>query len=105
MSDVTETCPFKQEDEGYLAAEAGLRLNANPHPCGTIRHEEWRRGWQKKRDEARHEHDEGYAETDPSLSLSDNPHPAGTIRHAQWRKHWQLKRDRAQRALRLGRTG
>jgi hypothetical protein len=102
MSDVTALNPFKQEDEGYLAAEAGLRLADNPHPQGTIRHEEWRRGWQMKRDETKHEHEEGYDETDASMNLSDNPHPPGTIRYAQWRKHWQIKREKAMRALRLG---
>ncbi len=34
-----------QEDEGYLAAEAGRNLAENPYPFGTIRHDHWRRGW------------------------------------------------------------
>ena len=33
-----------QEDEGYLAAEAGRSLAENPYPFGTIRHDHWRRG-------------------------------------------------------------
>jgi hypothetical protein len=43
--------PYKEEDEGYLAAETGLRLSENPHPYGTIRYDHWRRGWHIKNDE------------------------------------------------------
>lgn len=45
--------PYKEEDEGYLAAETGRRLSENPHPRGTIRHDDWRRGWYAKSNEGR----------------------------------------------------
>jgi hypothetical protein len=35
----------KEEDEGYLAAEAGESQSDNPYPRGTLRHEHWRDGW------------------------------------------------------------
>ena len=53
MTDATSFNPHKEEDEGYLAAEAGRRLSDNPCPRGTIRHAEWRRGWQRMSDETR----------------------------------------------------
>ena len=37
--------PHKEEDEGYLAAEAGKKLADNPYPLGTLRHADWRQGW------------------------------------------------------------
>jgi hypothetical protein len=48
---VTSFNPHKEEDEGYLSAEAGQSLSENPYPGGTIRHEQWRRGWHIKSDE------------------------------------------------------
>ena len=52
MSDATAFNPHKEEDEGYLAAEAGKSLSDNPYPRGTIRYEHWRHGWRSKHDEA-----------------------------------------------------
>ena len=51
MTDVTAFNPHKEEDEGYMAAAAGLGLPENPYPRGTIRFEEWRCGWQTRHDE------------------------------------------------------
>jgi hypothetical protein len=54
MIDATSFNPHKEEDdEGYLGAAAGLSILDNPYPYGTIRHEDWRRGWQAKSDEVR----------------------------------------------------
>jgi hypothetical protein len=103
MSDVTACDPYKQEDEGYLAAEAGQALSGNPYPRGTIRYEEWMRGWQIKIDESRREKDEGYLAAEAGQSLSENPHPRGTIRYSEWRRGWQVKTAETQRAARLGR--
>ena len=55
MHDVSGSNPHKEEDEGYLAAEAGLSLARNPYPRGTIRYEKWVRGWQIKLEETRGE--------------------------------------------------
>ena len=74
MSDVTLCNLHKEEDEGYLAAEAGQGLSANIYPCGTIRFEHWRRGWRIKNDELRRtirrgagdgQEDEGYLAARP----------------------------------------
>ena len=35
MTDVTPCNPHKEEDEGYLAAEAGRSLSDNIYPVGT----------------------------------------------------------------------
>jgi hypothetical protein len=51
MIDVASSNPHKEEDEGYLAAEAGQRPSDNPYPRGTLRHDHWRRGWRIKTDE------------------------------------------------------
>jgi ribosome modulation factor len=103
MTDLTSFNPHKEEDEGYLAAETGQNLARNPYPRGTIRHEEWRRGWQIKADENRRDKGEGYLAAEAGQSLSQNPYPRGTIRHAEWRSGWQIKTDENQRAIRLGR--
>ncbi len=52
--------PYKEEDEGYLAAESGRRLSENPYPGGTIRYNDWQQGWQVKSDEAHTDEHEGY---------------------------------------------
>jgi ribosome modulation factor len=104
MGEMTSATPFnphKEEDEGYLAAEAGRSVSENPYPRGTIRYEEWRRGWQVKRDETLREGDEGYLAAESGQNLSDNPYPRGTIRYEEWRCGWQVKRDEIQRAVRL----
>ncbi len=103
MSDVNACNPHKEEDEGYLAAEAGLKLSRNPYPRGTIRFEEWIRGWQIKASETRRDKGEGYLAAEAGLRLAQNPYPKGTIRFAEWRTGWQLKTDETQRAVRLGR--
>jgi hypothetical protein len=112
MSDVTSFNPHKEEDEGYLAAEAGRRLSDNIYPLGTIRYEHWRRGWRIWKNQASrairlgtgngHE-DEGYLAAQTGKSLGDNPHPAGTIRFEHWRHGWCIKHDETQRAIRLDR--
>ena len=102
---VPSCSPHKEEDEGYLAAEAGLKLATNPYPRGTIRHEEWRKGWQIKMDEPRRDKGEGYVAAAAGHSLAQNPYPKGTIRFAEWRSGWQLRNEEMQRAMRLGRTG
>jgi ribosome modulation factor len=104
MTDAASFNPHKEEDEGYLAAEAGQSHVENPYPRGTIRYEEWRRGWQIKRDEAKREGDEGYMAAEAGRSQGDNPYPRGTIRYEEWRCGWQVKRDEIQRALRLAET-
>lgn len=103
MAEVTLCNPHKEEDEGYLAAEAGLKLSTNPYPRGTIRYSEWRRGWQIRSDETGREQNEGYLAAEAGLRLAQNPYPRGTIRYEEWRRGWQLKTDNAQRAKRLGR--
>lgn len=104
MTKETSFNPHKEEDEGYLAAEAGQIATENPYPRGTIRYEEWRRGWQIKRDESIREDDEGYLAAASGKTLSDNPYPRGTIRYEEWRCGWQIKRDETLRAVRLGKT-
>ena len=94
--------PHEEEDAGYLAARSGCGLADNPYPKGTIRYEEWRRGWQIQRDELRVEQDEGFLAGASGQSLSENPHPRGTIRHDQWRRGWLMKQDQAKRVSRLG---
>src|SRR5580704_19628481 len=104
MSDVTSCDPHKEEDEGYLAAESGVRLTANPYPRGTIRHDEWRRGWHIKRDGNLLVNHDGYLAAEAGKSLAENPHPRGTLRFDQWRRSWRLKQDEVSRAMRLGRN-
>jgi hypothetical protein len=103
MTGVHSCNPHKEEDEGYLAAEAGQNLSANPYPRGTIRYEEWMRGWQAKIDEIRGDKSEGYMAAAAGQSLAQNPHPRGTIRFAEWRSGWQIKNAENQRGMRLGR--
>jgi hypothetical protein len=113
MSDVTSFNPHKEEDEGYLAAEAGKRLSDNIYPCGTIRHEQWRRGWRIKNQEARNsirlgngqgQDDEGYLAAASGRGVFENPYPGGTIRYEDWLRGWHVKNDEAERAVRLHRT-
>jgi hypothetical protein len=104
MADAISCNPHKEEDEGYLAAEAGRRLIDNPYPRGTIRYSEWRRGWRIKQSASPHEESDGYLAASGGQSLSSNPHPRGTIRYDQWRRGWQRKADETQRAVRLGRN-
>jgi ribosome modulation factor len=104
MTNATAFNPHKEEDEGYLAASAGRGVTENPYPRGTIRYEEWRRGWQIKHDETTREGDEGYLAAEAGKNLSENPYPRGTIRFEEWRCGWQIKRDEIQRALRLAKT-
>jgi len=103
MTDVSSCNPHKEEDEGYLAAESGQNLSSNPYPRGTIRYEEWMRGWQIKIDETRGEKGEGYVAAEAGKSLSQNPHPRGTIRYSEWRRGWQVKSSESLRNVRLGR--
>jgi len=103
MTNVNACNPHKEEDEGYLAAEAGASRSRNPYPRGTIRFEEWLRGWQIKMDETRREKGEGYLAAAAGLKLTQNPHPRGTIRYAEWKTGWQLRSSEIQRATRLGR--
>jgi hypothetical protein len=112
MSVVTACNPHKEEDEGYLAAEAGRSLAENIYPSGTIRHEHWRRGWRIRNDEASRlvelgrgmgQEDEGYLAAEAGLGLADNPYPSGTIRFDHWRRGWRVKRDDTERAIRLNR--
>ena len=97
MTDTTPVNPHKEEDEGYLAAEAGRRVTENIYPCGTIRYEHWRHGWRIKNDEIRRgetpgsdsgQEDEGYLAAAAGQSLAVNPYPFGTIRHDHWRRGW-----------------
>jgi hypothetical protein len=103
MIDENACNPHKEEDEGYLAAEAGLAVSRNPYPRGTIRFEEWMRGWQIKTAETRGDKGEGYLAAEAGQTLSQNPYPRGTIRFAEWRTGWQVKNAERQRAVRLGR--
>lgn len=103
MSALNGSNPHKEEDEGYLAAEAGQNPSGNPYPRGTIRHEEWMRGWQIKIGETREEKGDGYLAAEAGQGLSQNPHPRGTIRYAEWCRGWQASSAERQRALRLGR--
>jgi hypothetical protein len=101
MTGVSSCNPHKEEDEGYLAAESGRDINGNPYPRGTIRYEEWRRGWQIKRDETMREGSEGYLAAAAEQGASANPHPRGTIRYEEWRCGWQAMHNQVQRARRL----
>ncbi|MEA2741213.1 MAG: hypothetical protein QOH05_4520 [Acetobacteraceae bacterium] len=113
MSDATSFNPHKEEDEGYLAAEAGQGLTANLYPCGTIRHEHWRRGWRIKTDEIQRtiklgsgmgQEDEGYLAAEAGQAATANPYPYGTIRYEDWRRGWHIKTEETQRAIRLDRA-
>jgi hypothetical protein len=104
MTDETSFNPHKEEDEGYLAAESGQHLSGNPYPRGTIRYEEWRRGWHHKNNEIKKQEGEGYLAAEAGQSLTANPYPKGTIRFADWRRGWQTKSDERRRAVRLGRA-
>jgi hypothetical protein len=113
MTDVNPCNPHKEEDEGYLAAEAGRGLAENIYPCGTIRFEHWRRGWRIKKDEIQRavklgtgegQEDEGYIAAATGRSLAENPYPSGTIRHDHWRRGWSTRNLEVQRAARLDRA-
>ncbi len=104
MTDATSSNPHKEVDEGRLAAANGQGLARNPYPRGTIRHEEWRRGWQIKRDEVLGLGHEGCVAAAAGQSLSANPYPRGTIRYDDWRRGWRLKRDEMERAERTPET-
>lgn len=104
MAGMTSFNPHKEEDEGYLAAEAGRGASENPYPRGTIRYEQWRAGWQTKRNETQNRTNDGYVAAVAGQSLSANPHPRGTIRYEEWRVGWQIKQDEAERTLRLAET-
>lgn len=92
------------EDEGYIAAEAGRRLDQNPYPSGTLRYEDWRRGWTIKQTEIRLEHDHHAPSVAQGATLADNPHPRGTIRFEEWRRTWMVRQAQLRRAKRLGRS-
>jgi hypothetical protein len=96
--------PYKEEDEGYFAAETGQGLSENPYPRGTIRHDHWRRGWQIKCNETHKEEHEGYLASETGHTLLENPYSRGTIRFDQWQRGWHVKNDEAQRVVRSGRT-
>jgi hypothetical protein len=110
MTDVTCSNPHKEEDEGYLAAEAGQGLSENIYPCGTIRYEHWRRGWRIRKaetsraislGEGRGQEDEGYLAAEAGQSMAGNPYPSGTIRYEHWRLGWCIKSEEIQRTVRL----
>ena len=112
MTEVTSSDSHKEEDEGYLAAEAGRSLSDNLYPSGTIRHEHWCRGWRIRNDETQRairlgngtgQDDEGYRAAEAGQRLLENPYPCGTIRHDDWRRGWHIKNDETQRAIRLNR--
>ena len=104
MTDVTAFNPHKEEDEGYMAAGTGQSLSENPYPRGTIRFEEWRRGWQTRHDAIRMEGGDGYLAAQAGQALSENPFPRGTIRFEEWRCGWQTRHDEMRRAQRLAET-
>ena len=113
MTDVNPCNPHKEEDEGYLAAEAGRSLSENIYPVGTIRFEHWRRGWRIKNDEIQRivklgkgegQDDEGYLAAEDGQNMAQNPYPAGTLRHDDWRRGWCLKSQEVERAMRLDRV-
>ena len=95
--------PHKEEDEGYLAAEAGQKPSENPYPRGTIRYDHLQRGWHIKSDETHGEEHEGYLAAETGQRLSENPYPRHTIGYEQWRRGWHIKHDENQHAVRLGR--
>jgi hypothetical protein len=110
MSYMTTINPYKEEDEGYLAAKAGRRISENIYPSGTIRHDHWRRGWRIRNNEARRsiklgqgqgQEDEGYLAAEAGRSLTENPYPSGTLRYEDWRRGWCIRNDDTQRAARL----
>jgi hypothetical protein len=114
MTGATSFNPHKEEDEGYRAAAAGGTLADNIYPFGTIRHEDWRRGWQIRTEEARRpiglgqghgQEDEGYRAAEAGQPLAENPHPPGTIRHEHWRRGWRIKTDEVRRAARMAALG
>ena len=104
MTGMTSNNLHKEEDEGYLAAEAGRGASDNPYPRGTIRYEQWRGGWQIRRNETQSKTNEGYVAAVAGQSLSVNPHPRGTIRYEEWRVGWQIRQGETERALRLAET-
>ena len=81
MAEVTACNPHKEEDEGYLAAEAGQKLSQNPYPKGTIRYEEWRRGWQIKIDALRLMRDGGFRH----VPVVDNGTLVGVVSRGDFR--------------------
>ncbi len=110
MSDATTLNPHKEEDEGYLAADAGKAISANPYPSGTLRYDDWRRGWRIRTEESRRpvklgeghgQDDEGYLAAAEGKALADNPHPSGTMRYDDWRRGWCTRTASVQRNLRL----
>jgi hypothetical protein len=113
MSDTTTHNPHKEEDEGYLAAEAGRGLSDNSYPFGTIRYEHWRRGWRIRTNETRRavplgqgqgEDDEGYLAAAAGKNFAENPYPSGTLRYDDWRRGWCIRNEETQRAFRLKRA-
>jgi hypothetical protein len=101
MNELTPVNPHKEEDEGYVAAEQGRDVSANPYPKGTIRHKEWRVGWQSRHDNQRERDNDGFRAAEAGVPLTENPHPRGTIRYDQWRRGWQIKNADIQRCQRL----
>lgn len=97
--------PHQEEDEGYLAAAAGLGLERNPYPSGTMRFDDWRRGWHIKQDEMRVDRDHPAFAVEAGKTLDDNPHPKGTIRYEEWRRAWLVKHASAKRSLRFSGEG
>jgi hypothetical protein len=95
--------PFKEEDEGYVAARGGLSLTDNPYPPGTIRNKEWRTGWLIGRSDTGTGRNDGPREMEHGGSPADNPYPRGTIRHRQWRLNWHARRRENERDVRLTR--
>jgi len=94
--------PDREEDEGYLAAQAGLAAEQNPYPSGTLRFDHWRRGWHIANMEARIDQEHPGITIKSNAMLTDNPHPRGTIRYEEWRDVWHVKQAKARRARRLG---
>ncbi|WP_428493326.1 hypothetical protein [Rhodopila sp.] len=90
----------QQEDEGYLAAANGQKISDNPYPPGTIRHAEWRAGWNHKQAELRGLDNEGYCAA-LERGLDENPYPRGTIRYEDWRRGWLARHDATRRRARL----
>jgi hypothetical protein len=95
MAGTTFCAPDREEDEGRLAAAAGLSIAKNPYPRGTIRYEEWRRGWRMNADQSQEQEIEGRLAAEAGQNLAKNPYPRGTIRYEQWRRGWHLKRNEA----------